>query len=280
VIIPLAQSTSKVAIQGWATERYNWLLQGNFASIMAYITSYDTVIKLRFLVQLFAPLAFLSLLRPGILLIAAPTLALSLLSTSLNQSGIYHQYMLPVVPVFFVAAIHAFNPARSTITRLLGRVMELRPGFSTRIIVILLLTFTLSSFWMNNPFWNIPPHPYSHLWGWEPGANVEALERAKHYVAPEGCLVTANNIAAHYSNREQLYMKGRFDPPDCRFVLVDLSDPRYLADADKFLCEKLTTGDYWLIFEEDGVVLLDRTPSTPTNSGDDTASLMNRVCRL
>ena len=65
-----------------------------------------------------------------------------------------------------------------------------------------------------------------------------------------------------------------------RYVLVDLADPRYLADADKFLCEKLTTGDYWLIFEEDGVVLLDRTPSTPTNSGDDTASLMNRVCKL
>jgi uncharacterized membrane protein len=280
VIIPLAQSASKVVIQGWASERYNWLLNGNFASTMAYVTSYDTVVKFRFLVQLFSPLAFLPLLRPGVLMIAAPTLVLALLSTSLNQNGIYHQYMLPTVPVLFVAAIYAFDPAQNMITRLLNRVMELRPGFAVRMIVILLLTFTLGSFWINNPFWNIPPHPYSPIWGWEPGASVAVLERAKQYLDSGGCLVTANNIAAHYSNREQLYMKGQFDPPDCRYVLVDLADPRYLAEADKFLCKKLTMGEYWLIFEEEGVVLLDRTPSTPGGSGDETASLMNRVCKL
>jgi uncharacterized membrane protein len=280
VILPMAQSASKVAIQGWASERYSWLLKGNFASIMAYVTSYDTVIKLRFLVQLFAPLAFLPLLRPGILLVAAPTLGLALLSTSLNQSGIYHQYMLPTVPVLFVAAIHAFDPAQRYITLLLRRISRVRPGFAGRLIVILMLTFTLSTFLLYNPFWHIPRDPYSPIWGWEPGASIAALERAKQHVGADGCLVTANNIAAHYSDREQLYVRERFDPPDCRYVLVDMADPRYLAEADKFLCEKLTTGEYWLIFEEEGVVLLDRTPATPANSGDETASLMNRICKL
>ncbi len=64
-----------------------------------------TLEKGRYLAQLFWPLAFLPLLRPRLLLIPAPILALNLLSSELVQFDLFHQYQALIIPFLFLAAI-------------------------------------------------------------------------------------------------------------------------------------------------------------------------------
>jgi uncharacterized membrane protein len=245
-------------------ERYGWLFRGDHASRIAYITGPDTVVKLRFLVQLLAPLAFLPVLYPEIAILGAPSLELALLSSSLNQSGIFHQYMLPVVPFLFIAAIYALAPAQRYLTTLLRRLrFHPRPGFATRLLLILATAFTLTIFVIYNPFLYVPHDPYSPIYGWEVGANVSALERARALIAPEGCLIAANNIGAHYSDRTELFAPNRFDPPGCRYVLLDLADHRFMLGGEEYVCSRLQSGEYVTRFYENGVILLERQSSAP-----------------
>ena len=64
-----------------------------------------TLEKGRYLAQLLWPLAFLPLLRPRLLLIPLPILALNLLSERLVQFDLLHQYQALIVPFLFLAAI-------------------------------------------------------------------------------------------------------------------------------------------------------------------------------
>lgn len=64
-----------------------------------------TLEKGRYLAQLLWPLAFLPLLRPRLLLIPAPILALNLLSGEAVQFDLFHQYQALIIPFLFLAAI-------------------------------------------------------------------------------------------------------------------------------------------------------------------------------
>ncbi|CAA9571882.1 MAG: hypothetical protein AVDCRST_MAG18-2072 [uncultured Thermomicrobiales bacterium] len=64
-----------------------------------------TLEKGRYLAQLLWPLSFLPLLRPRLLLIPAPILALNLLSGELVQFDLFHQYQALIIPFLFIAAI-------------------------------------------------------------------------------------------------------------------------------------------------------------------------------
>jgi uncharacterized membrane protein len=61
--------------------------------------------KLQFLYLMLAPVALLSLLAPSALLVAVPGLALSMLSQWSPRHQIWTQYVNPIVPPVFVAAI-------------------------------------------------------------------------------------------------------------------------------------------------------------------------------
>jgi uncharacterized membrane protein len=66
-----------------------------------------TAEKLRYLVELFAPLIFLPLLRPDILLIALPSLMLNLLSQEHIHWSIRYHYQAFVIPFLIIATIYA-----------------------------------------------------------------------------------------------------------------------------------------------------------------------------
>ena len=68
-----------------------------------------TLEKGRYLAQLLWPLAFLPLLRPRLLLIPLPILALNLLSERLVQFDLLHQYQALIVPFLFLAAIEGLG---------------------------------------------------------------------------------------------------------------------------------------------------------------------------
>ncbi|MBI1884324.1 MAG: DUF2079 domain-containing protein [Chlamydiae bacterium] len=64
---------------------------------------------LKFLVQLFAPLFFLSFLSPSILFLALPFFLQHLLSARIQEHSIYYHYTLEVIPFIFLSAVAGFS---------------------------------------------------------------------------------------------------------------------------------------------------------------------------
>ena len=63
----------------------------------------------RFVAAVYGPLAFLPLLRPDVLLVSAPVLAMGVLSTNPMLADIRYQYSALLYPIAFAAAIHAIK---------------------------------------------------------------------------------------------------------------------------------------------------------------------------
>ncbi len=254
VIIPGAQGAALLPVQAFTS--YHWLFAGTWSEKLAYISGPDTGVKLRFLIQLMLPLAFTPLLKPRILAIGSPALALSLLSTNLNQSSVYHQYMADVVPFLMIAAIKGTYEARTRFSQL-G--IKLRPIFIQRMLFALMVADTLVLFALFGPFTFIPRAPYAPIYGWQSGASLAGLEAASALIPSDSCLTTSNNIAAHYSQRDQIYVIGVGNYRTCERVLVDMADRRFISfgSPQAFACEQFHNG-YQPIFYQDHVVVLQR----------------------
>jgi uncharacterized membrane protein len=69
--------------------------------------------KLAYLLDLFAPLLLLPLLRPDILLIAAPALLLNLLSLDRIHWSVHYHYQAFIVPFLLIATIYAITDRRA-----------------------------------------------------------------------------------------------------------------------------------------------------------------------
>jgi uncharacterized membrane protein len=93
-------------------ETYGWLGKTPLEMVITLVTKplyvLQTVFspqKIEFLLQVFGPTLPFTLLRPDVLLLAAPTLALNLLSQYNVQSNITRQYAAMLYPVAYAAAV-------------------------------------------------------------------------------------------------------------------------------------------------------------------------------
>ena len=84
-----------------------------------------TLEKGRYLAQLLWPLACLPLLRPRLLLIPVPILALNLLSEVRVQFDVLHQYQALIIPFLFLAALYGLADLREAAPS--GRVRRVIP---------------------------------------------------------------------------------------------------------------------------------------------------------
>jgi uncharacterized membrane protein len=269
VIIPGAQGKSVLPNQAFL--RYSWLFRGTLAEKIAYITGPDTPVKIRFLLQLLVALAFTPLLKPRILFIASPVIALSLLSANLNQSSVYHQYMADVVPFLMIGAIQGTHDAPNLIRRL-G--LKFRVATVRRALLVAMSIGTLLSFVLFNPFFFVPREPYAPIYGWEGGASLSGLRAAEALIPPDSCLTASNNITAHYGQRTYIYAIGIGNYLDCNLIMVDLADTRFVSFGvpQEYVCKQFMTADFRPIFYQDNVVILRRgAVSTPELDGRLTA---------
>lgn len=100
---------------------YGWLGENTRAIVATVVThplytaqGVFTLEKGRYLAQLLWPLVFLPLLRPRLLLIPAPILALNLLSGELVQFDLFHQYQALIIPFLFIGAIEGLAILRAS----------------------------------------------------------------------------------------------------------------------------------------------------------------------
>ena len=148
--------------------------------------------RIDYLVQLFLPFGFISLLSPLYLVFATPDLLINLLSSNKPLREIYYQYTSAITPFILISAVYA-------VSFLKKRFSKIENGL---IIFYLLLATFVSAFF------------YGPLPGGK-HANIQMLnnqlanrETIEDFISkiPESYSVTAsNNLGSHLSHRRNLY---------------------------------------------------------------------------
>jgi uncharacterized membrane protein len=166
--------------------------------------------RLGYLPKVLAPLALLPLLKPRWLLIAAPVLAMNLISEFRTTTWIDSHYLTPAVPALIAGAIDgATVPARrwgSTATDRWGRWVLLVPALVAHLIA-----------------GGTPLAPFWFAWGsFRPDARTE-IGRAIVAEIPDGASVQAPDaLLPHLAERRLVY---RAPPPerDAEYTVLNLA---------------------------------------------------------
>ncbi|MDX1414395.1 MAG: DUF2079 domain-containing protein, partial [Candidatus Promineifilaceae bacterium] len=184
-------------------ERYGWLGASPRDMIRTLLTRPFLVLdhllqpyRRALLLKLLLPVGFLSLLSPIVLLVGVPALAYNLLSGKPSQSSIYFQYLAPVVPFIFIAAIKG----AARLQGWLGRVRA-----SWIISVLIGLGILLAWIW-DNPFTQTITSPYFQIYGLEPVIDREAFDQAQAILPPDASVATMMAFAPHVALRPELYL--------------------------------------------------------------------------
>jgi uncharacterized membrane protein len=214
--------------------------------VWAHVTSSR---RLFYLVQLFAPIGFLSLLGPFELALAVPGLAVNLLAMSRPQSTIFFQYTVPVLPFVFISAVGGIT-----------RLKRLLPSpWAWHLAGLALIPLSLTAFLIENPFREQPPLPSL----WDEMENAGAVRQALETIPAEGAVVTTNAYAAHLAQRPEIYIIGvptqRDAPSDPDIVFLNLHDHRWTSceDYHAYLLQ-LDPEKYGVTFMSKGVLAIER----------------------
>ncbi len=205
-------------------------------------TVMDTVVsepKLLLLGSVYGLLAFLPLLRPDVLVIALPTLAMCLLSDRPMLSSIRKQYPAVLYPLAFVGAILAVATLFS-IPALERRRRGVEPA-----ILALVVALNVGAQWLS------PPTTWRFVGQWTRPSFAPALDRLLEKIPPEAAVAVSSRVAPNLAQRERLFLF----PPQSQGFYSDQA----LVRADYILYETPQAGDDdpWLpLLEKDPWVLI------------------------
>jgi uncharacterized membrane protein len=169
--------------------------------------------KLRYVFWLLIPVAFLALLAPEVLAVAAPPLLIVLASTFPLTYAIYAQYVAPIVPIVFIAAVIGFARTQRLITRLdLARTARLA---TTGTLLLALITGTLFAQLQLHKF------PAHLIYPTTPDPQVAAALSIIDALPPDASVVSEDHRwLAHLANRPHLYVLSA-DSPTADYILTD-----------------------------------------------------------
>jgi uncharacterized membrane protein len=237
-----------------------------------------------YLRKLLAPAGYLPLLAPWVLVLATPTLALNLLSSSPNMYRGDFQYNAEIVPILIFASIEAtvliiwmvrwFVVSLSverksrewelTAQPPLARTHTLSLAYLVQASVLaLVLGFMLTRVFNSTMQYDVySAMPYAYGFDWP---SVTAHQRlASHFldqIPADASVSTQNPLAPHLSQRQSIYLfPYAVDHAD--YILLDATANiypfkaygDYAARAKKIL----RTGNYGVVDMQDGYLLLKR----------------------
>jgi uncharacterized membrane protein len=220
--------------------------------------------KLRYLFWLLIPVAFLALLAPEVLAVAAPPLLIVLASTFPLTYAIFAQYVAPIVPIVFIAAVIGFNRAQRLITRLdVARSAQLA---TTSALLLALIAGTL--------FAQIQLHKFpAHLvYPTTPDPQFAAALAIIDSLPPTASVVSEDHRwLAHLANRPHLYVLSAHSPA-ADYILTNgtaLKPITNYTEKDRTAAiERIReSGEYvrfecdggFVLYEKKGVVVRDGT---------------------
>jgi uncharacterized membrane protein len=208
---------------------------------------------LAYLADLLLPLLALPLLAPLAALTAAPELLLNLLSDTRTQTSIHFHYTAGALPGLMVAGV--LGAARLRRRYAWARWPDGRAIVASTLVAGLLLGPL--PFWRHVPFGS-DLATREHV----VGDHAQAARRALA-VVPAGAAVSATNtLGAHLSERRRVWSFPVLG--EAGWVAVDRTRPSHRDQADapqefaRAYAAFRATGDFEVVFEEDGVVVLRR----------------------
>jgi uncharacterized membrane protein len=194
-----------------------------------------------YLLELALPVAGLFLLAPVALIAAAPELLANLLSSVSNQTSIRFHYTAPITPFILAAAI--FGASR------LRRPREAAAALFAASLVAGIVLGPLRA-------GELAPERVSD--------HDRVAERAVALIPPDAAVSSTNGLGAHLSERRRIHSFPVVR--DSRWIAVDLKRASYLdrrSDPSTTavpLARLLRSASWRKVFDEDGLIVLRRTP--------------------
>lgn len=218
--------------------------------------------KQRYLFQLLTPLAFLPLLSP-FTLVALPVLGSNLISTFYYQYSIEYHYTAPLIPILWGGALLGISRIR-------------RDGARSGLVALVLAGTVFSAYLWGPLSWSRKPVQV----GDENSAVAEASREAIALIPPDAVVAARAHAASHLAHREKIYnlpnpwiadywgdfsMEGERLPAadDVEYVLMLRGE---LSESSEAELEKLPEEGFEIVFEKDGIVLLERGAGTGSQS--------------
>jgi uncharacterized membrane protein len=210
--------------------------------------------NVQYLIDLYTPVAFLSVFSPLAMAFSAPDLAINLLSTHEPMHFVekYH-YVAPLLPGVMISAIFGV----AWLSRQIARLTKLPQRTTVLALTGVVLASTLY---------------YHHYHGYTPLARafesyqVTAHDRLGEFIAreiPADTTVSAQpNLNPHVSGRKTLYRFPYIG--DAEYIFLDVSTLANKSDQYGLIHQLLTEGEFGLVRAEDGYLVLRRgAPQAP-----------------
>lgn len=242
---------------GGAVDRYGYLGTSLFEILSTLITRPQLVLqhvliqpKFEFVFLLLAPLAFIPLISPEILLLALPTLAISLLSDLDLIYSIKYHYTAPLLPFLFFATVVG-------IERILNWRKSARKVRAPRAIGLgtLLLGLSLANYYL------VSAGPLSR--NYEParyalGAH-SAIGRALFQSIPsDAVVVVQTGLIAHLTDRRRVSeFPGTDFPWQAEYLAADTTNVWYQRFRGTW-DEWLRSGYFQITAQNDGFIIAQR----------------------
>ena len=210
-----------------------------------------TLPKIGYLLLLFAPLGFISLLDPIHLLIATPIFAQNLLSTHAFQYSIYAQYNSLIIPFLFISTIYG-------IKRFSGR----KNVFYAILLFVLTSSLLANFFFSPSPLNFLSPFPLSSRGFKLDEYTISSQDHVSNniikLIPDDASVSTGQKFLAHLNHREDLFLfPVNFDRVD--YLLLDTQEPKLPITTEyqlEHIQKLLESGDYKILAEEDGIILI------------------------
>jgi uncharacterized membrane protein len=249
-----------------------------------------------YLRKLLAPAGYLPLLAPWVLVMALPTLALNLLSSTPNMYSGDFQYNAEIVPILIFSTIEATVLLLWLLQRLL-RALQLRRGMETAASstlaeqgqpgkrpgrrlqsegllraggLVLILAFILLSVFNASGRYNVysaMPYARGFIWPQE-NAHDRLAYRFLGQIPATASVTTQTALVPHLSERESIYLFP-YGAGYAEYILLDAPGYYYpFQNYDDYAHEVkaiLLGGAYGVVDMQDGYLLLKKGYSTAAN---------------
>jgi uncharacterized membrane protein len=240
-----------------------------FLQPQLFITHLLAVDALGYVRLLLAPTAYLALLSPLTLLLAAPSLGINLLSSFPPMQRVNSLiYAAPIVPAVMISSIYGAAHLRRFVLWGLGRIPAFRPP-PVSVLNFLLGAMVLTASLVYQFYFGYFPGGGQYR-GWETvTAHDRLAERVFAQIPAEAKLSAMDRLNPHVSGRETLYIFDRIDDAD--HILLDVTQDSWplhpVALRDR-VTDFLANG-FGVVEAVDGYLLLAKNrPDLPTTLPD------------
>jgi len=249
----------------------------------------------KYLRILLAPVGYLPLLAPWILVLAVPSIAINLFSSDPNQYLGVFQYNAEIVPILIFATIeaivliiwasqllvnnlHARNdyqqrpPGEQPLTLNRGFNHWLRP-----VMLIFLIGFVIVSVVREDiPYGSVP---FSRGFIWPQVTSHARLAQRFIDMIPESASVSAqSSLVPHISERKSIYLFP-YQDDNADYIFLDTTSYYYPLQSYSYINQVkkvIMGGNYGVVAAQDGYILLKKglpapgiSPLSPVQQGDD-----------